>query len=137
MSGPIPTRVVRAFASVGLTVLLAGCGSSTPGAASATAGAPGSGAPGVVKVRAFDFGFDPSSLTVPAGTVTFAVTNTGSLEHEFEVFRGDQVVDEVEGLVPGLSRQLSVTLEPGAYTYVCKIAGHEAAGMKGALTVTS
>ena len=29
------------------------------------------------------------------------MTNNGTEEHEFEVFKGDTVVDEIEGLVPG------------------------------------
>ena len=64
------------------------------------------------------------------------MTNEGTEEHEFEIFKGDQVVDEIEGLVPGLDRTLTVNLDAGDYTYVCKLAGHESAGMKGALTVT-
>ena len=79
---------------------------------------------------------DPATISVPAGPVTFRVRNTGSVEHEFEIFEGDAVVDEVEGLVPGLVKDLTVTLEAGEYTYVCKLAGHEEAGMTGALTVT-
>jgi uncharacterized cupredoxin-like copper-binding protein len=29
-----------------------------------------------------------------------------------------------------------VTLEPGEYTFVCKVNGHDQLGMKGTLTVT-
>ena len=67
---------------------------------------------------------------------TFEVTNAGSTEHEFEIFKGDAVVDEIEGLVPGLTRVLTVTLDPGEYTYVCKLAAHDTLGMKGSLTVS-
>ena len=76
------------------------------------------------------------TITVPAGEVTFDVTNAGTVEHEFEIFKGDDVVDEIEGLVPGLSRRSTVTLAPGDYTFACKLAGHDQAGMTGTLTVT-
>ena len=49
---------------------------------------------------------------MPAGEVTFQLANSGTQEHEFEIFKGDAVVDEAEGLVPGLERDLVVTLEP-------------------------
>lgn len=113
------------------------------GAVAACSGTPASVAPatpvpsGVVAVEARNnpYTFSPSTLTVPAGSVTFSVKNAGTEEHEFEIFRGEEVVDEVEGLVPGLTKELTVTLAAGAYTYVCKINGHDQLGMKGTLTV--
>ena len=91
---------------------------------------------GVIAVEAKEYTFTPSTVTVPAGAVTFAVKNAGNEEHEFEIFKGETVVDEIEGLVPGLTKDLTVTLEAGDYTFVCKLAGHEEQGMKGTLTVT-
>jgi plastocyanin len=93
-------------------------------------------APGTVAVAASEYKFDPSTLSTKAGEVTFAVTNAGNEEHEFEIFKGDQVVDEIEGLTPGLTKSLTATLAAGEYTYVCKLAGHDALGMKGTLTVS-
>jgi iron uptake system component EfeO len=83
---------------IGLVVVLAACG----GAASSAA-APTPVPSGVVAVEAKEYTFTPSTITVPAGPITFSVKNAGSEEHEFEVFKGDQVVDEIEGLVPGLT----------------------------------
>ena len=120
---------------------VAACGGSQattapPTSGSATAG-PGTQAPaGAVNVEAKEYAFTPSTLTVPAGSVTFSVKNAGTEEHEFEIFKGETVVDEVEGMVPGLTKELTVTLEAGDYTYVCKINGHDQLGMKGTLTVT-
>ena len=130
-----PTRLFALPAAGLLAVVLTACGGSS-GAPAASGSAPASGAPGVVKVTAREMQFDPSTITVPAGEVTFQVTNSGTIEHEFEIFKGDTVVDEVEGLVPGVTLPLTVTLQAGDYTYVCKLAGHEEAGMKGTLTVT-
>jgi len=128
-------RVRRVRASVtGLALVaavLAACGG---GAASA---APATPLPsGVIAVEAKEYAFTPSSITVPAGSVTFSIKNVGTQEHEFEVFKGDQVVDEVEGIVPGLTKDATMTLAAGEYTFVCKLNGHDQLGMKGTLTVT-
>ncbi len=129
-----PRAAAIAAAIVAVAAVVGACGGSAGSSPSAAASAP----PGTttIEIGASEYRFDPSSVTVPAGTVAFHVTNTGHEEHEFEIFSGDQVVDEVEGLVPGLDRTLTVDLAAGEYTYVCKLAGHEAAGMHGTLSVT-
>jgi plastocyanin len=124
-------------------VLLGSLALAASGAIAACGGAPASAGPatavpaGVVAVEARNnpYAFSPSTLSVPAGTVTFSVKNVGTEEHEFEIFKGDTVVDEIEGLVPGLTKELTVTLEAGSYTYLCKLNGHDQLGMKGTLTV--
>jgi high-affinity iron transporter len=118
-----------AAATLVLALVLGACGASAP------AGAP-AGTAATVQVSAAEYTFDPSTLSVPAGEVRFEVTNKGTEEHEFELFRGDVVVDELEGLIPGLTRELAVTLESGEYTFACKLAGHDTLGMTGTLTVT-
>jgi uncharacterized cupredoxin-like copper-binding protein len=95
---------------------------------------------GVIAVEAAKdspYSFTPSAITVAAGSVTFSVKNAGNEEHEFEVFKADgtTVVDEIEGLVPGLTKSLIVTLEPGTYQFMCKLNGHDQLGMKGTITV--
>ncbi|MEO8273546.1 MAG: cupredoxin domain-containing protein [Chloroflexota bacterium] len=113
----------------GAALMLTGCG----GASTAT---PVPAPSGVIAIEAKEFLFAPSTLSVPAGAVTFWVRNAGTVEHEFEIFKGEQVVNEIEGLVPGLAKTLSVTLAAGDYTFVCKLSGHDQLGMKGTLTVT-
>jgi plastocyanin len=115
-------------ALLGLALLLAACGAPAASGPAAPSGA--------VTVEAKEYMFTPSTLSVPAGEVHFYVRNVGTTEHEFEIFKGDQVVDEVEGLVPGLAKELTVNLAPGEYTFVCKLSGHDQLGMKGTLTVT-
>lgn len=125
------TAIPAAATALALSLALAACqGGAGPSVA------PTALPSGVVAVEAEEYAFTPSTLTVPAGEVTFSVKNGGTEEHEFEVFKGETVVDEVEGLVPGLTKPLTVTLEAGEYTYMCKLNGHDILGMKGTITVT-
>jgi iron uptake system component EfeO len=116
--------------ALGAAVALAACGGAAPSAGPATA-VPS----GTVAVQAREYAFTPSAITIPAGSVTFSVKNAGNEEHEFEIFEGETVLDEIEGLVPGLTKDLTVTLEAGAYTFACKLNGHDQLGMTGTLTV--
>jgi high-affinity iron transporter len=131
VGGPA-AAVTSALAMAVVAVIVAGCGASSSGSAAAGA----SSVPGAIKIAASEYTFTPSTLTAPSGSVTFEVTNTGTTEHEFEILKGETVIDEVEGLVPGLTRNLTVTLQPGDYTYVCRLAAHDTLGMKGTLAVS-
>jgi iron uptake system component EfeO len=128
---PASSRARRVLLPLGLTAAaaLAAC--------SGGAGTDGSGdsSGAVISVTASDYAFDPSAITVAPGTVTFRVENVGAEEHELEIFEGEAVVDEIEGLMPGLTKDLTVTLDAGEYTFVCKLADHEQRGMTGTLTV--
>jgi high-affinity iron transporter len=130
------TPATAAAVTIALALIVGAC-SGDGGAVSRGASAAPEANGGTVRVGAAEYAFDPSTLTVPAGEVVFEVTNNGTEEHEFEIFKGDAVVDEIEGLVPGLTRSLPVTLEAGEYTYACKLAGHDLLGMAGTLTVTA
>ncbi|MCI0345106.1 MAG: cupredoxin domain-containing protein [Chloroflexi bacterium] len=124
-----PAPLVRLLALAAIAATAAACGADQP------SGSPTPVPSGIVPVNALEFKYEPATLTVPAGPVTFAVRNTGNIEHEFEIFKGETVIDKIEGLVPGRTKELTVTLEAGEYTYVCKLAGHEEQGMTGTLTV--
>jgi uncharacterized cupredoxin-like copper-binding protein len=101
--------------------------------------------------------------SVPHGTVSFVATATGSLDHELVVLPlragqaagtraigADGTVDEStslgeaskscgagegDGIAPGASGWLTLTLAPGRYELVCNVAGHYAAGMWTVLVV--
>ena len=121
--------VTAAFAVAAAVAACGGGAASSPAPATAVPS-------GVIAVEAKEYAFTPSTITVPAGSVTFSIRNVGSQEHEFEIFKGDQLVDEVEGIVPGLTKDATMTLAAGDYTFVCKLNGHDQLGMKGTLTVT-
>jgi uncharacterized cupredoxin-like copper-binding protein len=106
-----------------------------------------------------DLTFDPASVTVSEGeTITFRITNTGSLEHDF--FLGDEDAQEaheaemMEMMESGEEMEHSdpnavdvpagetVELtwhftEPSTVLFGCHEPGHYAAGMTGTLSVES
>ena len=80
--------------------------------------------------------FDKSNLTAKAGKVTIVMDNPSSsgVPHAVAV-EGNGVDKDGETVQPGGKSTVSVTLKPGKYTFYCPVPGHEAAGMKGTLTV--
>ena len=94
--------------------------------------------------------------TVPAGSVTFAVTNAArATEHEMLVIKdtpahaslpintaGNRVLEqrvakigEVSELRPGAQHTKRFTLKPGRYLLICNVPGHYTMGMTAMLTV--
>jgi uncharacterized cupredoxin-like copper-binding protein len=101
-------------------------------------------------------GITATPRTVPAGEVTFAVTNASkTMVHEMVLAplkdqktplpydKATQKVDEdaaghlgeVAELEPGKNGALTMTLKPGRYMLYCHIAGHHALGMWTLITV--
>jgi len=117
-----------------LVVVLAGCGGSSGG--SKTAAAPSSGGGQTIQVKESEYKLTPSSLTVAkSGTVTFEVTNAGSIGHALEV-EGNGVEEETSTISPGSSAKLTVDLSKnGTYEVYCPIDNHRAMGMEAKLVV--
>ena len=84
-----------------------------------------------VIVTAKEFKFVLSTKTVKAGAVIFKIVNKGKLQHDFKISGKKTAL-----IAPGKSATLKVTLSKGSKPYMCTVAGHAAAGMKGALKVT-
>ena len=131
---PLFSRPTVAAMTLALAVVLgtslAACGG---GATASVAPAPS----GAIALEAKEYLFSPSTISVPAGDVTFWVRNAGTTDHEFELFKGGQSVGMIVGFGPGLAKTLTVTLAAGDYTFMCKLSGHDQLGMKGTLTVTA
>jgi plastocyanin len=79
--------------------------------------------------------FNTTKLSANAGNVTVDFDNPSPLTH-------DVCIDSSSGQNIGCSDQimqstttLSESLKPGTYTFYCSVDGHEAAGMKGTLTI--
>jgi FTR1 family protein len=121
---PSRRRLAVAAGALVAVVLIAGCGSG---------GDPPAGAKRL-SVALTDAGCEPAEARVPAGPVTFEVTNEGSAAvTELEVLDGDAILGERENLTDGLSGSFSLTLEQGDYTLYCPN-GNETE--RGTLTVT-
>jgi iron uptake system component EfeO len=118
----LTAAVATAAAVAGAALLLAPAAAAAPRAKTTT-----------VKVDMGDGGC-PAKLAAKAGPVTFKVTNSGSGgATEFEVLStDDQIIGEVENVVPGLTREFSLTVRAGKYTLYCPGGDRE----KGTFTVT-
>jgi uncharacterized cupredoxin-like copper-binding protein len=144
-------------------LLIAACGSSTGSTtapSSATSASPTSGPSASaeatrIEVQLTDeLKIEPAEMTVPAGVpVTFVVTNTGAIDHEFflgdeaaqaeheqEMQAGPMAHDEEMGIGvdPGQTKELTVTFpEAGSILAGCHVAGHYAGGMKANVEIGS
>jgi len=153
----------RATATLATVAMIAFFASSCSGDSATTTAAPTTAAAntsGTIAVTLADVDANtmlltPSPDSAPAGEVTFEVTNSGEKEHEFLVVKTDlaigdlpfdtatdrvpegdvTVIDEIEGIMPGETKTLTVTLESGGYALICNLAGHYRMGMRSAFTV--
>lgn len=112
-----------------------------------------------VVIDAVDYAFEPDTVTVPAGVITFTLDNEGSANHELAFLPGggdvpltaDGAPDEdaleaagafeLEAFSPGQTCNATYDLDPGEYTLFCIIETDEGEthydlGMRGTLTVT-
>jgi uncharacterized cupredoxin-like copper-binding protein len=117
----IVRRISFVLASLAMLAVLAGPALAAGTHATATA----------VTVTASEFKFKLSKTSVRHGSVTFTVVNKGKLAHDFKI-----AGKKTPLLKPGKSAKLTVTLKAGKAAYLCTVAGHAAAGMKGTLRVT-
>ena len=79
-----------------------------------------------------------SSATVPAGPVTFTVTNSGSIPHALEI-EGQGTEQQTPLIQPGASATLTLTLAPGTYEIYCPVGedSHKKLGMETHLKVAA
>jgi uncharacterized cupredoxin-like copper-binding protein len=153
-------KLFGGVASIAIALVLAACsGTGSPSASqTTTATASGGGGGGTaVNVTETEFKIEMDQTSLPAGSVTFNVTNKGTIAHEFVVFKTDDAPDalpmasddpevnedaadlqsmgEVEDVDPGASKSFTATLEPGKYVAICNVEGHYSSGMHVPFTV--
>ncbi|HYJ69097.1 MAG TPA: iron uptake system protein EfeO [Nocardioidaceae bacterium] len=91
---------------------------------------------GAIEVTASDDDCELSATDLDAGLHTFEVTNDGSQVTEFYVYaEGDRIMQEVENIGPGLTRELRVELPAGDYEGACK-PGMIGDGIRTSISVT-
>lgn len=120
-----PAQTLGAAAQTAIATPL----SQLPGAATPAPGA------NVVQVKESEYKIDmPTSL--PAGSITFHVTNAGTTQHSLEI-QGQGVDVKLDNpLNPGDSKDWTVNLAAGSYKVFCPIDGHKDLGMQVDLMVT-
>lgn len=151
-------RLVHRAPLAAVAILVAACSGSGAVPAPATT-APGAtpAAPAAatrIEVKLTDaLEILPAAMTVPAGQpVTFVVTNTGKITHEFVL--GDEAEQQEHeeemasggmdmgddpnsiSVDPGQTRELTVTFDQSGQTLAgCHVAGHYAADMMATITI--
>ena len=141
-------RFCRQFAAgILIAVVVGACGGDSNDSADATS----NDIAGSLK----EWVLEVDATTAKAGDVTFTITNTGTIGHEFLVVKTDiedgkiplagdhfeepsaglEVIDEIGEFPAGETNKLTVTLEPGNYQLVCNLPSHYGAGMHMTFTV--
>ncbi|HET9347440.1 MAG TPA: multicopper oxidase domain-containing protein [Candidatus Limnocylindrales bacterium] len=93
--------------------------------------APGQGSAGTISIEAFDLGFTPASVTVPAaGMYDVEFKNTGVAPHDVTFADGTTIAANGGETATG-----TVTIPAEGMTFLCSIPGHAAGGMEGEVTV--
>lgn len=115
-----------------------GPAADTSGAGASPAPAPvASAAPAVatgstITIEAFDLGFKPQAISVPAaGTYALAFTNTGTTTHDLTFPDGTKLTAEAGKTVTG-----QIAVPATGVSFLCSIPGHAPAGMTGSITVS-
>jgi plastocyanin len=96
------------------------------------------GDPVPVSIKLSEWSVQLSAATVPAGPVTFSVTNGGSIPHALEV-EGGGIEQQTPLIQPGTTATLTLTLKPGTYEVYCPVGmdSHKKLGMETHLTVVA
>jgi plastocyanin len=131
-------------------LLFAGCGSddssgdnsssdsSTTQSQPADNNSTSSGKSGTIALAADPSGalaYDTDQLTANAGKVTLDFTNDAAIPHDVVIQDSSGKTVAETDTITGDSTTTEFTAKPGTYTFFCSLPGHEAAGMKGTLTV--
>jgi uncharacterized cupredoxin-like copper-binding protein len=125
--------------------------SAPPPASTTPSTAAGGSAGAAVTAKETEFKIELGAATAAAGSVTFQISNAGTIVHEFVVVRTDlaadklpvdgtkgevneddpalTAVDEVEDIAVAAPASLTVALPAGHYVVFCNVPAHYTAGM--------
>jgi plastocyanin len=139
-------RSISVVLVVSAALGFAACGSSNkdsststaaPAATPTTADSGAGGGGSTVTVAADPSGqlaYDKKTLTAKAGSVTIDFTNDSSTPHNVTIEQGEKELGNTP-TIQGSKATKTITLKAGTYSFYCSVPSHEAAGMKGTLTV--
>jgi uncharacterized cupredoxin-like copper-binding protein len=118
-----------------------------------SAGCSDSDSMSAVNVTLREFSVTVDRATVPEGSVTFHVTNSGTVPHEFLVIKTDRapdalptesngsyqengtgttLLDELEDIAPGQSKDLALDMDAAKYVLICNMVHVEPSGTQDA-----
>jgi plastocyanin len=120
--------------AVTAVLALAGCGGSDEKSSGSSSSSSGGGETLKLAADKSALKFDKSKLTAKAGTVTLEMANPSGISHAVAI-KGNGVDVDGKTVGNGETSTASANLKAGTYTFYCPVPGHEAAGMKGTLTV--
>lgn len=101
------------FAAFTLSLIAAGCSSDKDKGSGKVDGP-------TINVTLSDTGCEPRAMTAKAGPTNFLVTNKGtSAVTEFEILQGGKILGEAENVIPGVDKNIGITLKAGSYTTKC------------------
>jgi uncharacterized cupredoxin-like copper-binding protein len=83
-----------------------------------------------IGVTGKEFKFRLTATTARHGSITFRLTNRGTLKHDFKIDGKKTPL-----ISPGKSASITVSLARGSWKYLCTVKGHAAAGMRGTFRV--
>lgn len=144
---------LMAVAALVVSTGLAGCGSDP----TQYGAVPADISSNKITGNVHEWGIDLSAGKATAGEVIFAITNFGTISHEFIVVKTDfplgdipvgsnnrldeagagvKAIDEISEFEVDTSHVLKVKLAAGSYQLICNIAGHYKNGMHASLVVS-
>ena len=133
----LPRLSRLALAATGVAAIL----SASLAACSEDAG-PTASSGTTVSVDLNEWAFSASATSAPAGLITFRAKNKGRQTHELVLFKSDlapadlpvdeegavdergaglELIDEVEDVKPGQTKEFSADLKPGKYVMACNL----------------
>lgn len=62
---------------------------------------------------------EPMEMTIKSGKTRFIIHNKSDKSVEWEILKGIRIIDERENILPGFTRKMTSTLDPGVYEITC------------------
>jgi plastocyanin len=119
-----------------MAVLAGACGGGGSSGDTSSGGGGGGGQVVEIDVASSGFAYAETTATATAGHVVIKSMNPQGTGHDISL-KGNGVDEHGDIVQDGGVSTIDISdLKAGTYTFYCSVPGHEAAGMKGTLTVS-